>query len=259
MNKKYAGSELNLTAIQNIPEINPDDDVSHIINRCLTDQNLDLKNKDILVIAQKIISKSEDRFVDLKTVKPSEKALEISKKTDKDPRLVESILGEANEIIRAEKGILVVEHKLGHILANAGIDRSNIARTSDHVLLLPKDPDASARKIKNYFQGLYKIKIGVLITDSIGRAWRLGTTGHALGSSGIKTLMDLRNNEFDRDGRLLQSTVIGVADQIASASTLLMGESSEGTPAIIVRGLDLCDDSDTVKDLIRSAEEDLFR
>ena len=106
---------------------------------------------------------------------------------------------------------------------------------------------------------MYQIKIGVLITDSIGRAWRLGTTGHALGSSGLKTLIDLRNNEFDRDGRLLQTTIIGVADQIASASTLLMGESSEGTPAVIMRGLDLCDDSDTVKNLIRPAEEDLFR
>jgi coenzyme F420-0:L-glutamate ligase/coenzyme F420-1:gamma-L-glutamate ligase len=173
--------------------------------------------------------------------------------------LVELILQESSEIIRAEKGILVVEHKLGHILANAGIDRSNTARSDDEVLLLPIEPDKSARKIKQYFEELHQIKIGVLITDSIGRAWRLGTTGHALGSSGLKTIIDLRNNEFDRDGRLLQTTIIGVADQIASASTLLMGESSEGTPAVIIRGLDLCDDSDTVKNLIRPAEEDLFR
>lgn len=259
MNKKEVASELNLTAIRNIPEINPGDDLSKIINRCLTDQSISLGDKDVLVIAQKIISKSEDRFIDLKTVDPSEKALEISNKTDKDPRLVELILQESCEIIRAEKGILVVEHKLGHILANAGIDRSNTARSDDHVLLLPIDPDKSARQIKQYFEDLYQIKIGVLITDSIGRAWRLGTTGHALGSSGLKTLIDLRNNEFDRDGRLLQTTIIGVADQIASASTLLMGESSEGTPAVIIRGLDLCDDSDTVKNLIRPVEEDLFR
>ena len=259
MNKKEVASELNLTAIQNIPEINPGDDLSQIINGCLTDQSISLKDKDVLVIAQKIISKSEDRFIDLKTVDPSEKAIEVSKRTDKDPRLVELILQESCEIIRAEKGILVVEHKLGHILANAGIDRSNTARSDDEVLLLPIDPDKSARKIKQYFEELYQIKIGVLITDSIGRAWRLGTTGHALGSSGLKTIIDLRNNEFDRDGRLLQTTIIGVADQIASASTLLMGESYEGTPAVIMRGLDLCDDSDTVKNLIRPAEEDLFR
>ena len=178
---------------------------------------------------------------------------------DKDPRLVELILQESNHIVRTSKGILVVEHKLGHILANAGIDRSNVGRTDDHVLLLPKNPDESAQNIKNYFEHNSKIKIGVLITDSIGRAWRLGTTGHALGSSGIKTLIDMRGSEFDRDGRLLETTVIGVADQIASASTLLMGESSEGTPVVIVRGLDLCDDSDTVSDLIRPKEEDLFR
>jgi len=258
MNNLNAVSEITLTAIQNIPEINPGDEIASIINQCIEDQECSLKNNDVLVIAQKIISKSEDRFVDLKTVKPSEKALKISKEVDKDPRLVELILQESNHIVRTSKGILVVEHKLGHILANAGIDRSNVGRT-DHVLLLPKNPDESAQNIKNYFEHNSKIKIGVLITDSIGRAWRLGTIGHALGSSGIKTLIDMRGSEYDRDGRLLETTVIGVADQIASASTLLMGESSEGTPVVIVRGLDLCDDSDTVNDLIRPKEEDLFR
>jgi len=259
MNKIDAVSKITLTAVQNIPEINPGDDVASIINQCLENQRYDIKNNDVLVIAQKIISKSEDRFVDLKIVEPSDKAFKLSKEINKDPRLVELILKESNQIIRASKGILVVEHKLGHILANAGIDRSNVGRTDDQVLLLPKDPDASARNIKNYFENAFKIKLGVLITDSIGRAWRLGTTGHALGSSGIRTLIDMRGKEYDRDGRLLQTTVIGVADQIASASTLLMGESSEGTPAVIIRGLDLCDDSDTVNNLIRPAEEDLFR
>jgi len=259
MNKIDAVSNITLTAVQNIPEIKPSDDIASIINQCLENQSYDIKNNDVLVIAQKIISKSEDRFVDLKTIKPSDKAFKLSKEIDKDPRLVELILKESNQIIRAAKGILVVEHKLGHILANAGIDRSNVGRTDDQVLLLPKDPDESARNIKNHFENAFKIKLGVLITDSIGRAWRLGTTGHALGSSGLKTLIDMRGKEYDRDGRLLQTTVIGVADQIASASTLLMGESSEGTPAIIIRGLDLCDDSDTVNNLIRPAEEDLFR
>ena len=180
MNKKEVASELNLTAIRNIPEINPGDDLSQIINGCLTDQSISLKDKDVLIIAQKIISKSEDRFIDLKTVDPSEKAIEVSKKTDKDPRLVELILQESCEIIRAEKGILVVEHKLGHILANAGIDRSNTARPDNEVLLLPIDPDKSARKIKQYFEDLYQIKIGVLITDSIGRAWRPPCSAYAI-------------------------------------------------------------------------------
>ena len=259
MNKINAVSEITLTAIQNIPEINPGDEVASIINECIEAQGCSLENNDVIVIAQKIISKSEDRFVDLNTVKPSDEAFQLSKEVEKDPRLVELILQESNQIIRASKGILVVEHKLGHILANAGIDRSNIGRNDDHVLLLPINPDESAKNVKNYFENDSKIEIGVLITDSIGRAWRLGTIGHALGSSGIKTLIDMRGSEFDRDGRLLQTTVIGVADQIASASTLLMGESSEGMPAVIIRGLDLCDDSDTVNHLIRPAEEDLFR
>ena len=259
MDKKEACSEITLTAIQNISEINPGDDVSRIINQCLLHQEYGLRNNDLIVIAQKIISKSENRFIDLKTIEPSEEAIKLAKETDKDPRLTELILQESNRIIRAENGTIIVEHKLGHILANAGIDRSNIGRRNDYALLLPKDPDGSATKIKKSLEDRYQIKLGVLITDSMGRAWRLGTTGHALGSSGIKTLIDMRGEEFDRDERLLQTTIIGVADQIASAATLLMGESSEGVPAVILRGLDLLDDSDTVNDLIRPAEEDLFR
>ena len=259
MDKKEACSEITLTAIQNIPEINPGDDVSSIISQCLSEQGCRLRNNDVIVVAQKIISKSENRFIDLKTIEPSEEAIKLAKETDKDPRLAELILRESNRIIRAEKGTIIVEHKLGHILANAGIDQSNIGKRYDHVLLLPKDPSDSAKKIKKSFEDRYQIKLGVLVTDSIGRAWRLGTTGHALGSSGIKTLIDMRGEKFDRDGRLLQTTVIGVADQIASAATLLMGESSEGMPVVIIRGLDLLDESDTVNDLIRPAEEDLFR
>ena len=167
MNKKEVASELNLTAIRNIPEINPGDDLSQIINGCLTDQSISLKDKDVLIIAQKIISKSEDRFIDLKTVDPSEKAIEVSKKTDKDPRLVELILQESCKIIRAEKGILVVEHKLGHILANAGIDRSNTARPDNEVLLLPIDPDKSARKIKQYFEVACYIPYAMLCYHAI--------------------------------------------------------------------------------------------
>lgn len=173
--------------------------------------------------------------------------------------MVELILQESKKIIRAEKGLLIVEHKLGHILANAGVDRSNIAKDDNHVLLLPKNPNRSAEKIKKFFDEKDGISLGVLITDSIGRAWRLGTTGHALGSSGIKTIIDLRQKEFDREGRVLQTTIIGIADQIASASTLIMGESNEGIPVVLVRGLELQSDSDTVADLIRPAEEDLFR
>jgi len=148
MDKKEACSEITLTAIQNIPEINPGDDVSRIINQCLLDQEYGLRNNDLIVIAQKIISKSENRFIDLKTIEPSEEAIKLAKQTDKDPRLAELILRESNRIIRAEKGTIIVEHKLGHILANAGIDRSNIGRRNDYALLLPKDPDGSAIKIK---------------------------------------------------------------------------------------------------------------
>ena len=248
-----------ITAIKNIPEINTGDNIPKILESCLIKQKVQLQNNDILVFAQKIISKSEDRFIDLRTIQPSKNSLEIAKKVEKDPQLVELILQESKKIIRAEKGLLIVEHKLGHILANAGVDRSNIAKDDNHVLLLPKNPNRSAEKIKKFFGEKDGISLGVLITDSIGRAWRLGTTGHALGSSGIKTIIDLRQKEFDREGRVLQTTIIGIADQIASASTLIMGESNEGIPVVLVRGLELQSDSDTVADLIRPAEEDLFR
>ena len=152
-----------------------------------------------------------------------------------------------------------MEHRLGHVLANAGIDQSNIENGDGHVLLLPENPSKSADHIRRSIESSLDLEVGVIITDSMGRAWRLGTTGHAIGSSGVKTIIDLRGKSKDLFGRELQTTVIGLADQIASSAALVMGESNEGKPVAIVRGIDMPSDSDNVNDLIRSKEEDLFR
>ena len=152
-----------------------------------------------------------------------------------------------------------MEHRLGHVLANAGIDQSNIEKGDGHVLLLPENPSKSADHIRRSIESSLDLEVGVIITDSMGRAWRHGTTGHAIGSSGVKTIIDLRGKSKDLFGRELQTTVIGLADQIASSAALVMGESDEGKPVAIVRGIDMPSDSDNVNDLIRSKEEDLFR
>ena len=163
--------------------------------------------------------------------------------------------------VRAANGVIIVEHKLGHILANAGIDRSNIEsdKTDEKVLLLPENPDQSAQTIRSYLSKKINVNVGVLITDSMGRAWRLGTTGHALGSSGIKTLIDLRQKAVDLFQRELQTTCIAWADQLAAAAMLVMGESNEGIPVVIIKGINTHSETDTINDLIRPKNEDLFR
>ena len=194
----------------------------------------------------------------MQTVFASDQAKEIAKQASKDARLVELIIQESNEIIRIQNGVIIVEHNLGHILANAGIDQSNIENGDGHVLLLPKNPNKSADQIRRDLELSLGVKVGVIITDSMGRAWRLGTTGHAIGSSGVKTIIDLRGKSKDLFGRELKTTVIGFADQIASAAALVTGESNEGKPVAIVRGIDMPSDSDNVNDLIRPKKEDLF-
>lgn len=259
MNSRSANNKLEVIALNNVPSIKEDDDIAKIILENSKEDNLGIQNNDIIVIAQKIISKSEGQLVDLETVVASEQAEEIAKETSKDARLVELIIQESNEIIRIQDGIIIVEHRLGHILANAGIDQSNIENGDGHVLLLPENPSKSADQIRRTIESSLAVEVGVIITDSMGRAWRLGTTGHAIGSSGVKTIIDLRGKKKDLFGRELQTTVIGFADQIASSAALVMGESNEGKPIAIVRGIDMPSDSDSVNDLIRSKEEDLFR
>ena len=259
MNTRSANNKLEVIALNNVPSIKENDDIAKIIIDNSREDNLEIQKNDIVVIAQKIISKSEGRLIDLQTVFASDQAKEIAKQASKDARLVELIIQESNEIIRIQNGVIIVEHNLGHILANAGIDQSNIENGDGHVLLLPKNPNKSANQIRRDLELSLGVKVGVIITDSMGRAWRLGTTGHAIGSSGVKTIIDLRGKSKDLFGRELKTTVIGFADQIASAAALVTGESNEGKPVAIVRGIDMPSDSDNVNDLIRPKEEDLFR
>ena len=259
MNTRSANNKLEVIALNNVHSIKENDDIAKIIIDNSREDNLEIQKNDIVVIAQKIISKSEGRLIDLQTVFPSDQAKEIAKQASKDARLVELIIQESNEIIRIQNGVIIVEHNLGHILANAGIDQSNIENGDGHVLLLPKNPNKSADQIRRDLELSLGVKVGVIITDSMGRAWRLGTTGHAIGSSGVKTIIDLRGKSKDLFGRELKTTVIGFADQIASAAALVTGESNEGKPVAIVSGIDMPSDSDHVHYLIRPTDKDLVR
>lgn len=253
-------NKLELVAIPEIPLIKEGDDLVGIILLAIKKNKIKLKNNDVLVFAQKIISKAEGRYVYLKDIKPSEAALSLSKKTDKDPKLVQVILDESKEVVRYRRGVIVVESKLGLVHANAGIDRSNIESKNNNprVLLLPKDPDKSALKIREELLKKTNKDLGVIINDSSGRAWRNGIVGIAIGSSGPEVLSDLRGKS-DLYGNNLEVTEVGSADEIASAASLLMGQGSEGLPIVLVRGLSKLKDKSGAKKLIRKTSEDLFR
>lgn len=251
-----------ITPLMRFPMIEPGDDLSSEILSCLEDNNLPLVENDILVITQKVVSKAENRFVDLSTITPSEKAIKLGLQTEKDPRLVEVILRESNEVVRFRKGSLIVEHKLGFICASAGIDHSNIRSGSKEnnqsVLLLPVDPSASAMKIRDAVFSKYGKNIGVLIIDSQGRAWRNGVVGMSIGLSGIPALIDERGWK-DLYGSTLEITIVGVVDELAAAASLMMGQANEGTPVVHVRGFPYKLEEGNFNDLLRSKETDLFR
>lgn len=253
---------LTLTALKDIPLIREGDDLVDVIMTGLGKSNLTLEDNDILVLAQKIVSKSEGRTINLATIKPSERASSIALQTEKDARLVELILQESNDILRTRPGTIIVEHKLGFICANAGIDHSNVAANQDEteevVLLLPKDPDQSAKNIRTKLEAIFGKRIGVMIIDSHGRAWRIGTVGTSIGLSGLPGVVDERGWK-DLFDYTLKITIVGVADELAAAASLMMGQAAEGTPVIHVRGFPypLCDGS--LKDIIRPKDKDLFR
>ena len=255
-------SSLTLTPLKNIPLIRRDDNLADIIVASLRDSDVELHDNDILVIAQKIVSKAEGRKVNLNTVTPSPRAMELAKQTEKDPRVVELILQESNEILRTRTGTIIVEHKLGFICANAGIDHSNVAGEGDSmeewVLLLPTDPDESSRAIREQIESKTDKKIGVVIIDSHGRAWRNGTVGVAIGMSGIPAVVDKRGDK-DLFGYTLRVTVIGVSDELAAAASLIMGQADEGTPVVHVRGFPYPLRDGSLRELIRPKEQDLFR
>ena len=253
---------MNISPIRHIPLITPGDNLPEIILTGLSQNNLMLEDNDIIVIAQKIVSKAENRLSNLNDVIPSKEAISLAKKAQKDERLIELILRESKKVIRCQGGIIIVEHKLGFICANAGIDHSNVqgirGNDDDWVLLLPENPDASAEKIRLEIQNRCNKKIGVMIIDSHGRPWRLGIIGTSIGISGMPALVDLRGTK-DIFGYKLKITQIAVADELAAACSLVMGQAAERIPAVHVRGFpyDLGDGS--IKDLIRPEEQDLFR
>ena len=253
-------TEITLMAVSGIPAVEPGDDVSALLLAAMDNVGLSPIHGDVLVIAQKIISKAEGRLVRLDLVQPGAEALQIAAKTDKDPRLVELILQESDEISRMGQGVLIVRHRLGFTSANAGIDRSNVGQSElgETVLLLPRDPDASAKRIREEIQGRCGVAVGVVISDSHGRPFRLGTLGVAIGVAGIPALWD-RRGEPDLYGYALQHTDVGIADEIAAAAGLLMGQGAEGLPVVLVRGLDLPTVNGRAADLVRPKELDLYR
>jgi coenzyme F420-0:L-glutamate ligase / coenzyme F420-1:gamma-L-glutamate ligase len=254
---------LTLTALPGIGEVAPGDDLAALLGEALgrlasgTGADDVAPPSGILVVAQKVVSKAEGRYVALDTVTVSARAAELAALTRKDPRLVELVLSESVEILRAKPDVLIVRHRLGYVMANAGIDRSNVGG-EDRVLLLPRDPDASAAALREALQERRGLELGVIVSDSFGRPWRKGVTHVALGAAGLAALVN-RRGEPDRHGRRLEVTEVALADQLASAAGLLMGEGAEGLPAVWIRGVASAAPHVPASSLIRPLEEDLFR
>jgi len=249
------GTRLSLFAVPGIPEIVPGDDLAAIILDRLGAEGL--ADDDVVVLAHKIVSKAEGRVVELGTVAPSPRAIELAGETEKDARIVELILAESARIVRARKGLVIAEHRLGFVMANAGIDQSN-SGGDDRAILLPADPDASAERLRAALAARTGRRLAVVINDSFGRPWRLGICGIAIGAAGIAALID-RRGAPDRDGRDLKVTTIGYADEVAAAASLVMGQADEGRPVVIVRGLPPQGPAVPAAALVRAAGEDLFR
>lgn len=252
-----APTQLVLTALPGIPLIGPGDDLSRIILDSLARASLNLQDGDVLVVAQKVVSKAEGRQVELAQVEPSPSAVRLARETGKDPRLVQVILSETREVLRTRPGLIVVEHRLGFVCANAGVDHSNVAGKG-WVLMLPDDPDASAERLRAELQATSGVELGVLIIDSHGRAWRSGTVGVAIGVAGFPALQDLRGRP-DLFGEILVSTQVGLADEVAAAASALMGQADEGRPVIHLRGLPYALRQGSLSELLRPRQEDMFR
>ena len=253
-------TSISIHSLRVTKEITADTDLVADLLNALNHRNLALAVGDILVVAQKIVSKAEGRYVDLNDVKPSPRALELAKITLKDARLIEIVLSESTEVLRAAPHVLIVRHHSGCVMANAGIDCSNVPSGDgeERVLLLPRDADASARALRAAIDERTGVAIGIIIADSFGRPWRMGVTHVALGAAGIPALID-RRGEVDRQGRVLEVTQIAVGDALASAAGLIMGEAAEGTPAALVRGYVTQAPETPARSLVRPLEQDLFR
>ncbi len=253
-------AEITLRALTGIKLVEPGDDLAAITIAAFAANGLVPAEGDVLVVAQKVVSKAEGRYVEVATVEPSARAVALAAEVDKDPRFVEIVLGEAKRVVRHRPGLVIVEHGLGFVMANAGIDHSNIPTGAggERVLLLPRDPDGSARALRDRLVAAFGVPIGVIISDSFGRPWRKGTVGIAIGAAGLPAVIDMRGQP-DLFGRELLVTETGFADEIAAAAGLLMGQAREALPMVLVRGMRWSAPDAPAAALVRPAEHDLFR
>ncbi|HCC46218.1 MAG TPA: coenzyme F420-0:L-glutamate ligase [Gammaproteobacteria bacterium] len=258
--------KLTYFGVGNIPMVKPGDDVAGMIYAGLASMGDELKEDDVIIIAQKIISKAEDRYVNLNDISPSSQAVALGKEIDKDARKVQLILDESKEVVRKRQGVMIVEHRLGFVHASAGIDQSNITNEDgddeDLCLLLPRDPDASARSIVDQVAEQFGVNVGVIINDSIGRAWRIGQVGHAIGVAGFTALEDYIGSH-DIYGHEMEVSQVAAADEMAAGASLLMGPTDQMTPVVIVRGYMPRDPAESqnkgIRPLLRPKEMDMFR
>lgn len=251
---------LELIPLTGMPHVEPGDDLAALLASGLRDAQVIPRDGDLLVIAQKIVSKAEDRYARLADVSVGEAARELAAKADKDPRLVQLILDESREVLRVRPGVIIVEHRNGYVHANAGIDRSNIAIDphDPRVLLLPLDPDGSAAQLRRCLAESLGVQLGIIINDSFGRAWRNGTVGVAIGTAGLEPL-DNRIGDADLFGNRLEVTEPAVADELAAAASFVMGQADEGCPAVLVRGASLSASAQGSGALLRERSMDMFR
>ena len=250
---------LKLIALKDFPLIEPNDDLASIINKSINNNGIDIESGDVVVVAQKIISKCENRYVELKNIQPSKEANDLAKTLNRDPAFIQIIQNESKKIISTDKNVIIVEHKLGFININAGIDRSNILQNDDVVLLLPENPSKSAKDLQSAISANFQRDIALIVTDSMTRPFRSGVSNFALASANIPSLIDLKGDS-DIYGNILQSTEIAIADELAAAAGLLMGQGSEKQPVVIIKGFDKKNYStNDAFDLVVNEDEDLYR
>lgn len=252
-------ASLQFHVLPDLPMVEAGDDLAALLEVALRRLPVTLDDGDVLVVAQKIISKAEGRLIPLASVTPGERAIALAKETDKDPRLVQLVLDESTEVMRTRPGVLLVRHRLGNVGAHAGIDQSNVDHAGGEcALLLPEDPDRSAAALRSALAARTGARLGIIIADSMNRAWRLGTVGGAIGCAGLTVLDDLRGTS-DLYGRELKVTLINRADSLAATACLLMGESVQRTPAVLIKGMPAEDSAQTAREIIRPLAEDMFR
>jgi coenzyme F420-0:L-glutamate ligase/coenzyme F420-1:gamma-L-glutamate ligase len=254
------GPRLELIALENFPLVQPGDDLGQLLVESLAANKLTLQAGDVLIIAQKIVSKAEGRYVRLADVEAGPEAIALAAEAAKDPRQVELILQESREVIRVRPGVIIVEHRNGYVHANAGIDKSNIPNCPDdpQVLLLPENPDASAAALRKAMHGACGEAIKIIINDSTGRAWRVGTVGIAIGTAGFLPLYN-QIGEDDMFGNTLEVTEAAVADELAAAASLVMGQAAQSCPVVLVRGAQLQAAESGSEALLRDKSQDMFR